>query len=158
MLATRKLQFIKTVLVLMSIVGIAACGHQQKTAQTEAKIHRLKQKLDSLESVKQATTATVDNRKNDSISFSISIQEEGFEEWLTQQSAGEKLSQTYLKSENKKFIKEFNKRAQNKIVPKAELYQQPIAYNPSNDYGYEVNYILYQYFIFFEEKYNQKLR
>ncbi|MGO2102488.1 MAG: DUF6146 family protein, partial [Psychroflexus halocasei] len=35
---------------------------------------------------------------------------------------------------------------------------QEIDYQPHIDYGYEVNYMLYHYFLFFEQKYNQKLR
>ena len=37
------------------------------------------------------------------------------------------------------------------------LYELPIDYDPSIDYGYEVNYKLYNYFIYFQRKYNQRL-
>ena len=37
------------------------------------------------------------------------------------------------------------------------LYQWPIDYDPKIDYGYEVNYKLYNYFIYFQRKYNQRL-
>ena len=37
------------------------------------------------------------------------------------------------------------------------LYLWPIDYDPKIDYGYEVNYKLYNYFIYFQRKYNQRL-
>ncbi len=32
-----------------------------------------------------------------------------------------------------------------------------IDYNPQIDYGYEVNYLLYNYFLFFQREYDQQL-
>ncbi len=37
------------------------------------------------------------------------------------------------------------------------LYEMRIDYDPSIDYGYEVNYKLYNYFIYFQLTYKQKL-
>ena len=37
------------------------------------------------------------------------------------------------------------------------LYMLRIDYDVRTDYGYEVNYLLYNYFIYFQLKYNQQL-
>ncbi len=37
------------------------------------------------------------------------------------------------------------------------LYELRIDYDTRTDYGYEVNYKLYNYFIYFQRKYNQRL-
>jgi len=36
------------------------------------------------------------------------------------------------------------------------LYIQQINYEQQTDYGYEVNYLLYNYFLFFEKQYRQR--
>ena len=38
-----------------------------------------------------------------------------------------------------------------------QLYELQIDYEPNIDYGYEVNYMLYNYFIYFQIKYKQRL-
>ena len=37
------------------------------------------------------------------------------------------------------------------------LYELQINYDPQIDYGYEVNYQLYNYFVYFQRKYGQRL-
>ncbi|MEM7382459.1 MAG: DUF6146 family protein, partial [Bacteroidota bacterium] len=37
------------------------------------------------------------------------------------------------------------------------LYELQINYDPTIDYGYELNYKLYNYFIYFQRKYRQRL-
>lgn len=38
-----------------------------------------------------------------------------------------------------------------------DLYLMRIDYDPQTDYGYEVNYLLYNYFLFFQRQYDQQL-
>lgn len=38
-----------------------------------------------------------------------------------------------------------------------DLYELQINYDPKMDYGYEVNYLLYNYFLYFQIKYKQRL-
>ena len=42
---------------------------------------------------------------------------------------------------------------------KRDLYLMRIDYDPNRDYGYEVNYLLYNYFLFFffQRQYDQQL-
>jgi hypothetical protein len=37
------------------------------------------------------------------------------------------------------------------------LYEMTINYDPTVDYGYEVNYLIYNYMIYFQNTFNQKL-
>ena len=37
------------------------------------------------------------------------------------------------------------------------LYEMTIDYNPTTRYGYEVNYLIYNYLVYFQNVYNQKL-
>ncbi len=52
---------------------------------------------------------------------------------------------------------EWNNRVINTLQFDPQLYQLQIDYDPMIDYGYEVNYKLYNYFIYFQRKYNQRL-
>ena len=93
---------------------------------------------------------------NDSLEYEIIIIESGFNSWLLAQPPRNFYSQSYLETKNRLFTSEFNNRV---LHPgnSHSLYPEQINYDPTVDYGYEVNYMLYNYFIFFQEKYNQHL-
>lgn len=55
-------------------------------------------------------------------------------------------------------VTDYNSRGEDRERNIPKLYPEPIEYNFDEDYGYEVNYLLYHYFLFFQEKYRQKLR
>jgi len=63
-----------------------------------------------------------------------------------------------MERKNIQSVIEYNIRVRNPIRYDQNLYQFQIDYDAYTDYGYEVNYLLYHYFLFFEEKYNQQLR
>ncbi|WP_367379280.1 hypothetical protein [Nonlabens sp. MIC269] len=54
-------------------------------------------------------------------------------------------------------VREYNLRVLNPTRFDPNLYVWRIDYESKIDYGYEVNWLLYNYFLFFEKKYNQKL-
>ena len=66
-------------------------------------------------------------------------------------------NQTYMEIRNRIFVTEWNQRAQQPMLYNPNLYEMQINYDPQIDYGYEVNYLLYNYFIYFQLKCNQKL-
>ena len=66
-------------------------------------------------------------------------------------------SQQYLESKNQILVTEWNIRVSNPQRYDPNLYELPIDYRPNIDYGYDVNYKMYNYFIYFQLKYNQKL-
>ncbi|WP_127844177.1 DUF6146 family protein [Psychroflexus aestuariivivens] len=94
---------------------------------------------------------------NDSLEYEIIIVEPGFNAWLQTQRPRGYYSQSFLELKNKFYVTEFNSRVNSSIDWDPNLYSWRIDYNPRIDYGYEVNYLLYHYFLFFEEKYNQNL-
>jgi len=92
---------------------------------------------------------------NDSLEYEIIIVEPGFNSWLVSQPPRGHYGQYFLESKNRLFVTEYNARVrQPNRFPRA-LYTQEINYEPAVDYGYEVNYLLYNYFVYFQKKYNQ---
>ncbi|MCZ6594565.1 MAG: DUF6146 family protein [Bacteroidetes bacterium] len=109
--------------------------------------------------VKESDVATVSNDTiriaNESLEYMIIIIEPGFESWLVTQKPEGFYGQTYLEGKNRLFVTEYNRRVQNFQLYNPNLYQQEINYEFHLDYGYEVNYLLYNYFLYFQETYNQ---
>jgi len=93
---------------------------------------------------------------NDSLEYEIMIIEPGFESWLATQPPRGFYGQSLLESKNYSFVSEYNNRVLQPAKYSHNLYAEQINYDPALDYGYEVNYLLYNYFIYFQEKYNQK--
>lgn len=94
---------------------------------------------------------------NESIEYEIIIVEPGFNAWLITQPPKGYYGLSYLETRNRQYVTEYNHRV---FAPgfNKNLYVQQINYNPSISYGLEVNYLLYNYFKYFEMTYNQKLR
>lgn len=100
-------------------------------------------------------TVSISNPDED---YEIIIIEPGFNAWL-QSTARPRgyYSQNYLENRNYIYVREWNLRFQQPQRFNSNLYMLPIDYNRSTDYGYEVNYKLYNYFIYFQLKYKQRL-
>ena len=95
---------------------------------------------------------------NDELEYEIIIIEPGFNIWLMTNARPEGYySQSFLENRNYQYVVEWNQRVMQARGFDPNLYQLPIDYNPQIDYGYEVNYKLYNYFIYFQLTYNQRL-
>lgn len=94
---------------------------------------------------------------NDSLDYEIFILDLGFKNWLVTQPPRGYYSLNFMRNKNIQFVAEFNFRVQNYQQYDPNLYLYPINYEANKDYGYEVNYMLYNYFIFFQQKYKQVL-
>ncbi|TDN85866.1 hypothetical protein DET49_11628 [Salegentibacter sp. 24] len=93
---------------------------------------------------------------NDSLEYEIIIIEPGFNLFINSIAKPEGYySQQYLENKNRLLVSEYNQRVRQPQRYNPNLYLQQINYNPSIDYGYEVNYLLYNYFVFFSRHYNQ---
>ncbi|MGV8992810.1 MAG: DUF6146 family protein [Flavobacterium sp.] len=104
------------------------------------------------------TTAVKDSDKvviaNDSLEYEVIIIDSGFSTYLaTTAYPRNYYSQSFLENKNNMWIREYNARARQG----KSLYEMPIDYESNIDYGYEVNYLLYNYMVYFQNKYNQKL-
>ncbi|NNK81889.1 MAG: hypothetical protein HKO92_02075 [Flavobacteriaceae bacterium] len=118
------------------------------------------------------STKTLDNEKeelastaidtvriaNEEVEYEIIIIEPGFTAWLeTRAQPKGYYSQTFLETRNQLLVTEWNNRANQPGRYDTSLYEMRIDYDPFIDYGYEVNYILYNYFIYFQLRYKQQL-
>lgn len=93
---------------------------------------------------------------NDALEYEIIIFEPGFQGFLASQPQRGFYGQTYLENRNRLYVTQYNIRVRNPLQYDFNLYPQAIDYKIGTDYGYEVNYLLYNYFVFFSRKYNQK--
>ena len=95
---------------------------------------------------------------NDELEYEIIIIDPGFSSWvLTTPRPRGYLSQQYMENRNIIYVNEWNQRVGQPQRFDPNLYELRIDYQPNIDYGYEVNYLLYNYFIYFQLKYNQRL-
>lgn len=95
---------------------------------------------------------------SDSTEYEIIIIEPGFNFWLQSIARPEGYySQSFLETRNQIFVVNYNQRVMQPMRFNRDLYPLQIDYNSNIDYGYEVNYKLYNYFIYFQRKYNQRL-
>ncbi|WP_452220767.1 DUF6146 family protein [Lacinutrix salivirga] len=93
----------------------------------------------------------------DNLEYDIIIIEPGFNAWLISTAQPEGYySQSYLETKNQFYVNAWNNRVISSNFNR-NLYEMQINYDRNIDYGYEVNYKLYNYFIFFQNKYNQNL-
>ncbi|TYA59072.1 DUF6146 family protein [Formosa maritima] len=95
---------------------------------------------------------------NDDLEYELIIIEPGYNLWLeTRARARGYYEQDFLETRNKQYVDAWNERVLQPLRYQSGLYDTQIYYNPNTDYGYEVNYKLYNYFIFFQLTYKQKL-
>ena len=66
-------------------------------------------------------------------------------------------SLNFLENKNTIYVANWNMRASNPSRFDSSIYENVIEYNPQVDYGLEVNYKLFNYFQFAEQKYNIRL-
>jgi len=95
---------------------------------------------------------------NDDLEYEIIIIEPGFNTWLASVAKPEGYySQSFLESRNRIMVQEWNQRVLQPYRYNPNLYEMQIDYDPTINYGYEVNYKLYNYFIYFQLTYKQRL-
>ncbi len=111
-----------------------------------------KQQIDT--NVSEVDTIKIEN---EALEYEITIIEIGFESWLATQRSENFYTQQTLESKNNFYVIEWNQRVMSPNRYNPNLYTMFIDYNPTIDYGMEVNYLLYMYFKFFQVKYKQRL-
>lgn len=95
---------------------------------------------------------------NDKLEYEVIIIDPGFSSWLISNAQPRNYhSQSYLESKNQIWISEWNSRVLQPTRYNPNLYEMTIDYSPSIDYGYEVNYLIYNYLVYFQNTYKQKL-
>jgi hypothetical protein len=95
---------------------------------------------------------------NDSLEYEIIIFDIGFNAFLNSIAQPEGFySQFYLEARNKAWVITWNNRVRNPNQFNSSIYENIIDYQPNTDYGYEVNYKLFNYFLFAQRKYKMNL-
>ena len=94
---------------------------------------------------------------NDSLEYEIVIIEPGFDSWLATAKPRNFYSLSYLENKNRLYVTSWNQRVLNPYRYNPDLYERRIDYESNTHYGLEVNYLLYNYFVFFQSRYKQRL-
>lgn len=94
---------------------------------------------------------------NEELEYEIIIIDGGFSSWFNTFAKPRGFySQSYLESRNRFWVIEYNSRTNNPMNYR-NIYEWPIDYSNNVDYGYEVNYMLYNYLVYFQLKNKQNL-
>ena len=95
---------------------------------------------------------------NDDLEYEVIIIDVGFATWLNSRAQPRNFySETFLENKNQFFVAEWNRRVLEPQRFDPNLYEMQINYDPSIHYGYEVNYLIYNYMIYFQNTYRQRL-
>ncbi len=131
-------------LVIVVFIGLYSCN-TSKSLQNSKEIVATNEKQDTIRIA------------NEELEYEIIIFDVGFNSWLfTQRPMSFYMNET-LRVKNLFYVTEWNQRVQQPNRYNPNLYEQMIDYDPNVDYGIEVNYTLYQYFQFFQQRYRQRL-
>jgi hypothetical protein len=136
----------KTVIYFALIVSLLlGCNSPNKALQN----------MDHTTNITEQDTVRI---ANDNIEYEIIIIEPGFNSWLLTTAKPEGYySQEFMETRNWQYVLEWNNRVLQPHRYSPNLYGMQIDYDRGVDYGYEVNYKLYNYFIYFQLTYNQRL-
>jgi len=130
-------------LIIAFSVALYSCNTNKTTIEGDS------------DTISQTTTNDTIRISNEELEYEIIIVEVGFDAWLVTQPPMGHYGLNYLENKNRLFVIEYNIRVsenRNHL-----LYEQAINYESVVHYGLEVNYLLYNYFVYFQHKYNQKL-
>lgn len=113
-------------------------------------------------SIQQQNTTQTSNDTikiaNKDLEYEVIIIDSGFNTWLNSRAYPRGFyEQSYLENKNRMYITEWNNRFLQPQRYNRDLYEMNIDYNSSIDYGYEVNYLIYNYMIYFQNNYHQNL-
>lgn len=126
----------KTLLILFfAFLGFIACNSSKSIKNLEVS------KLES-------DTIRIQNKE---IEYDVLIIEPGFSSWFNGHAKPKGFySQSYLESRNRIWVLEWNRRALLPMQYNPNLYEMTIDYQSSTNYGYDVNYMIYNYLIYFQ--------
>lgn len=94
---------------------------------------------------------------NDSLEYEVIIIDPGFNSWLYSRAKPRGFyEQAYMENRNRFWVTEWNIRA-TQPMRYGNMYLQPIDYDARTNYGYEVNYLLFNYLVYFQNANNQNL-
>jgi hypothetical protein len=110
-------------------------------------------KAQDKKSIKNDTTVKNDTIRiaNEALEYEILIIDPGFNGWFTSNAKPRNYySQSFLEGRNRIWVNEWNLRASLPNTFNPSLYEMQINYQFNIDYGYEVNYMLFNYLAYFQ--------
>lgn len=144
-----KITFLTGFLFIVTMVIVASSCGSSNSATTPAEQEAMHTKSTEGDTVKI---------QSDKTEYEIIIIEPGFNFWLQSTARPEGYySQSWLENRNQVYVLNWNQRVLQPQDFDPRLYEMQISYDSNIDYGYELNYKLYNYFIYFQRKYNQRL-
>lgn len=144
-----------TCITIATVIGLSACGGGRPAVLADSPNDTLRGKGENMVAV-SAVSDTV-RIANDSLEYEIIIIDPAFNGWLYSRAQPRGYyGENYLKNKNRFWVTEWNIRANNPMQY-GDLYQMSINYDPKIEYGYEVNYLLYNYLVYFQNTNNQRL-
>ncbi|WP_029269124.1 DUF6146 family protein [Flavobacterium sp. KJJ] len=133
--------------ILIVLFTIVACSTASKNTVAEANAGKANKNVN--DTVRIA---------NDSLEYEVIIIDNGFSTWLASMAQPRNYySLSYLENKNYLYVTEWNNRVNQPQRYNPNLYEMRIDYQPQIHYGYEVNYLIYNYMIYFQNTYKQKL-
>ena len=127
--------------VVISVLVACNSSKTQKTFEDNPKL--------------ESDTIRISNKE---LEYDIIIIDPGFTNWFnTFAKPRNYYSQAYMEARNIIWVLEWNRRFQLPNQYNRDLYDMRIDYDTSTNYGYEVNYMLYNYLIYFQLTYKQQL-
>ncbi|MDQ6469383.1 DUF6146 family protein [Flavobacterium sp. LHD-80] len=137
-------KFIYILAILITIIACSTASKNDAIASNSPKVNK-------------AVSDTV-KIVNDSLEYEVIIIDNGFSTWLVSMAQPRHYySLAYLENKNYLYVTEWNNRVRQPQVYNPNLYEMLIDYRPEIHYGYEVNYLIYNYMIYFQNTYKQKL-
>ena len=135
------MKLLKPIFFLLSITFFIACGtYSNSTNKTTT--------------IKEEPVVIA----NEALEYEIIIIDQGFTSYLNSIARPMSYhSKMYLQNKNRIYVAIWNSRARNLTKYNPNIYENVIEYEPNVDYGLEVNYKLYWYFKFAEQKYKMRL-
>ena len=135
----------KKLILLLLLICVAACQTSKKNIQPTK---------EDIVDVKNDTVKI----SNDELEYDVIIIEPGFNSWLASIAKPKGYySQSFLENKNNRYVTEWNSRVLQPNRFNRNLYEMQINYDTNIDYGYDVNYKMYNYFIYFQNTYKQNL-
>ncbi len=130
--------------IFIAILFVIGCSSSTKTASKTKEVN--------------SKTSDTIRIANDELEYEVIIIDSGFNYWLNSQAKPRGFyTESYLESRNKIYVNEWNNRARQPQSYDSNLYEMQINYESNIHYGYEVNYLIYNYFIYFQITYKQQL-
>lgn len=150
----------KTTIYIIVTLLCLICGCSTSKSTVSYPKKNLTIKSDTLRTTNNSVKSTNDTIRitNDELHYEAIIIDSGFSTWLASRAYPRGYhSQSYMENKNRIYVMEWNSRVLQPQRYSPSLYEMTINYDPNIDYGYEVNYLIYNYMIYFQNTYKQKL-